>query len=232
MISPTEENAPAQIQTVGSPTNRKRRRLELLFLILLGLLCIVTFFLDRAVIDWIALHRTKALRNLGGQISHIGDWPWLMACAIPLLFLAWRLKRELLFRIIAAMIVASAVAGIINNSVKLTSGRTRPNNTQVAPGWYGLHHEGQLLIGKNKFNSFPSGHTAAASGFFCALALRRRPWAFLWFLPVLIMAASRMVINAHYLSDVAFGAWIGLVTAWRINLWAARSTWLGRPFKK
>lgn len=232
MKSPTEEIVSAQTESVVSPIIRKRRRLELLFLILLGLLCTVTFFLDRAVIDWIGLHRTKALRNLGGHISEYGDWPWLMAIAVPLLLLAWRLKRELLFRIVAAMIVASALAGIANNSIKLTSGRTRPNNTQVAPGWYGLHHDGQLLIGKNKFNSFPSGHTAAASGFFCVLALRRRPWAFLWFLPVLIMGGSRMIISAHHLSDVAFGAWIGLVVAWRTNIWAARSTWLGRPFQK
>ncbi len=193
---------------------RKRRRLQVLFLALFGVLCVVSFFLDNAVIRFVAEHRTKPIRNLAGIISNYGDWPWLMLYTLPFLLWAWWKKRPGLLRLVATMIVASTLAGAVTNTVRLTTGRTRPNNVKVEPGWYGLRHDGKWLLGQNKYSSFPSGHTATAFGFFTVLAFRRTRGSFLWLVPAVIMAASRVILDAHHLSDVCFGAWLGLIAAW------------------
>ncbi len=210
MISPNEENAARQTQTAAG----LQRRGAILLFLALGALCGLTFLCDDAAMRFLAEHRTKGLKNVAGVISNFGDWPWLMASALPFLVWAWWKKRRTLFRLVALMMIASTLAGLAANSLRLTTGRTRPNNKAVAPGWYGLRHEGKWLLGKNKFASFPSGHTATAVGFLAVLGLRRRPAAWLWFVPAVVMALSRMIIDAHHLSDVCFGAWIGVVVAW------------------
>ena len=53
-------------------------------------------------------------------------------------------------------------------------------------------------------NSFPSGHAAFYGGLFLpfvALSPRLTP---LWLVPPLFVAAARVMVNDHYLSDVAF----------------------------
>ncbi|MYR92447.1 phosphatase PAP2 family protein [Streptomyces sp. SID8374] len=61
--------------------------------------------------------------------------------------------------------------------------------------------------------SFPSGHTAAAVGFTAAVALSW-PWAgAACAVPAVLVAIERVHSGAHYPSDVAAGAAIGLTTA-------------------
>jgi undecaprenyl-diphosphatase len=65
-----------------------------------------------------------------------------------------------------------------------------------------------------KYHSFPSGHTAASTAFFGVLIFANRR-AGLALLPIpLLIAASRIYVAAHYLSDVVGAAIIGLLCAW------------------
>ncbi|WP_239476259.1 phosphatase PAP2 family protein [Streptomyces sp. CS090A] len=62
-------------------------------------------------------------------------------------------------------------------------------------------------------SSFPSGHTAAAVGFTAAVAVSW-PWAgAACAVPAILVAVERIHSGAHYPSDVAAGATIGLTTA-------------------
>ena len=107
--------------------------------------------------------------------------------------------------ICAAMIIACAIAGAANSTLKVAAGRARPAFTQDA-GWHGLRTG-------YKYNSFPSGHTAATTAFFGALVFARRRVG-LWLLPIpLLIAFSRIYLNAHYLSDVVGGALVGILAA-------------------
>jgi membrane-associated phospholipid phosphatase len=72
------------------------------------------------------------------------------------------------------------------------------------------------------FASFPSGHAVAAACSFALILLpdifeklKKHNWMF-WTFPAIytaIVALSRIVAGAHYLSDVLFGSFIGLTVA-------------------
>ncbi len=61
--------------------------------------------------------------------------------------------------------------------------------------------------------AFPSGHTAAAFAAACIVACRFPRFAGLFYLAAAGVAASRVLLLRHYLSDVFAGAAIGLLTA-------------------
>ncbi|MGI6136213.1 MAG: phosphatase PAP2 family protein [Christensenellales bacterium] len=72
------------------------------------------------------------------------------------------------------------------------------------------------------FKSFPSGHTVAASASFSLIILPdifdkfKRYRVFFWAVPIiytLLVGISRIVVAAHYLSDVLFGGYIGFAIA-------------------
>ena len=53
-------------------------------------------------------------------------------------------------------------------------------------------------------NSFPSGHAAFFAGLFLPLIVLVPRLAPLWLVPPLFVAAARVAVSDHYLSDVAF----------------------------
>lgn len=77
-------------------------------------------------------------------------------------------------------------------------------------------------VDSDAFKSFPSGHTVAASASFALIILpemfskfRPHKWMF-WTLPAVytaLVGLSRIIMGAHYLSDVVFGGFIGFAVA-------------------
>ncbi len=150
-----------------------------------------------------------------GAISKYGDWPQLMIAAVGGILLAWRFRRPEWTRILVACMVASTLAGMLANTSRLTTGRTRPRDEQkVGVGFHGPVHEGKLTIGNSKMNAFPSGHTATAVGF-AGVLLFARPLAGIVALALaLLIAWSRMALGAHHLSDVTVSTILALAVAW------------------
>ena len=187
----------------------------------LGVIAIVAAFrLD----DW-ALDRAREFRGdhwkdsvafrHSSATSKYGDWPELMALGAAGLLAAWLARSREWKRILIAAMVASTLAGIIANTSRLTTGRTRPRESpKIERGWYGPIRDGRLTIGDSKYNSFPSGHTATAVGF-AGVIFFARP---LLGVPALILAfaigASRILLGAHFLSDVTVAAILALAMAW------------------
>lgn len=197
-----------------------------------------SFFLDAPVREAIVAEQGKQWRKgpearFHGMVRRVGDWPWLMAAGVVGFVIAWRLGRRKAMRVLAAAMIASTVAGIIANTSRLTTGRTRPRaSPEVAQGFYGPWHEGRLLIGNSKYNSFPSGHAATAFGFAFPIVLAHP----LGGLPVLaaaiVIAWSSLALGAHHVSDVA----VSILLAFAVALWARRffqgrgGQWLERWF--
>src|ERR1043166_2575343 len=183
------------------------------FLIFAGsaVLLVISFYFDAGVQTWMAQHQIAGLRNFMGAVSRFGDWLEHVALGVVLLGLAYWRGNKKWMRLFAAMILACALAGAAARVVKISTGRARPN-VQTEAEW-----NGPRLT--PRFNSFPSGHTAASTAFFATLAfVSWRIGGGLLFIPLLI-AFSRMYIAAHHLSDVVAAALIGLVAAFCVVRW-------------
>jgi membrane-associated phospholipid phosphatase len=182
-------------------------------LVFLGaaLLLIGSFYLDPAGQAWMKEHQERGVRNFMNWVSWAGDWPGHILLGLVLLGVAYWRRSQKWTRIFAAMLLACALAGTATRVVKISTGRARPN-VQSESSWNGPRFT-------PRFNSFPSGHTAASTAFFATLAFASwRVGLPLLAIPLLI-AFSRMYVAAHHLSDVVAAVIIGAVTAYVVVDW-------------
>ncbi|MEU6587849.1 phosphatase PAP2 family protein [Streptomyces sp. NPDC046881] len=113
----------------------------------------------------------------------------------------WRGRRAA-----AGGLAALAVAQLISNGLcKQLADRPRPPKE-----WF-PHDE---VDDRPDSSSFPSGHTAAAVAFTAAVAAVWPAAGAVCALPAALVALERVQSGAHYPSDVATGAVIGLAGAW------------------
>jgi membrane-associated phospholipid phosphatase len=172
---------------------------------------IAAFFLDHAAAAWIGAHSSPELKRVMQTVSRVGDWPAHVIAGLLGIAIAFVAKSKMWMRIFLAMLVALALAGVTARVVKLATGRTRPS-VKTEAHWNGPRFS-------SKYHAFPSGHTASSTAFFVALFLKRKKiGAPLLLIPVLI-ALSRMVVGAHYLSDVTFAAILGVICAVLATRW-------------
>ena len=206
-VAPSQENRP---RTAALPV-----WLDLvIWLAVLIVVACLGFYFDQKVVGAIAGHQIRWLEQVAGIISKFGDWPELMGYATVALIGVGFARKRTLVKVILCMMIAGTLAGALTNSVRLLSGRARPNNHEVPPGWYGLRYQDQWLLGKYKFHSFPSGHTATAFAFFGVIGFAyRHRWAWSFLVVASVIAWSRLYINAPFFSDLLVGVVVGLLFA-------------------
>lgn len=182
---------------------------------------VLSFFASYAFIDQPlarAFHEASpGLRAVFARITQLGEGGlYLVPLGLVLLAALWRRRAALAWRT-AYVFAAIAVSGLIGDVIKPVFGRARP----------------ELLFAQNLFGftwvgphadrwSFPSGHSTTVMALAVSLYVIYPPaWPAYAMLALAVMA-SRVIIDAHYLSDVIAGAYLGLVTAWALAA-AARS---------
>lgn len=157
---------------------------------------------DASAAAWGVRHATPGTVRLFHQITLLGSTPVVLA--IVVLFGALEVVRR--HRWSALAFLATVVVGqnLIVNGVKLLVERERPPV---------LH-----LTGASGY-SFPSGHSASAAATYAALALllgSGRRWSVKVWLGtaaaavMVAVAASRVLLGVHWLSDVVAGVSLGL----------------------
>lgn len=162
-----------------------------------------TFPLDAPLLLLVHRLSTPWLDMLMIGISWIGSPGAFLVTPIAMVWL-WRQRR-----LVAALtlVVSTVGAGLLNLWLKLFFARPRPS---IFP---------PVIIDTSY--SFPSGHTMGAVALYGFLAYmfwqqRRRVWALLAMLFVLLIALSRIYLGVHYPSDI-LGAlavsiiWLALV---------------------
>lgn len=140
----------------------------------------------------------------------------IAALASPALTPVQRLVLAAVAVRVGFLFTAIAAPGLFTTVIKRLIGRARPFVGEQADPFLYLP-----LIWKAAYASMPSGH--AATAFAAAVA-----FGLLWprlrapmFLYALVIAASRVVLDAHYLSDVIVGAIVGTIGALLVRDWFA-----------
>ncbi len=169
------------------------------------------------------------------QVS-LRDWP------MPWAFLTWSglgicgfvlltsLSAEEPRRV-AALILALLIGGIVVHTMKRVLHVDRPAT------YFGPDHPVFQVIGKVlKKGSMPSGHSATAWAVAVLLVLheegRATVWRHLWWVLAALQALSRVVVGAHWPSDVLVGSGLGLLlapVAWRLQASIRLAAWLRKP---
>ena len=101
-----------------------------------------------------------------------------------------------------------ALSGILADIVKPFAGRARPKlwlDNQIY-GFDPFNTHGFL------WNGMPSGHTTTAFALAFSLSVFYPRLRLLWFAFAVVLGASRIMVDAHYLSDVCAGAMLGWLT--------------------
>ena len=109
------------------------------------------------------------------------------------------------------LISASLGAGLLADIVKLCVCRGRPLSIDLSSATFSSTFHGffPLLSVGSRGQSFPSGHAATAAGLAISLSLRfpRGRWVFMF--AAATAAVSRVIVHAHFPTDVAAGAMLG-----------------------
>jgi membrane-associated phospholipid phosphatase len=169
-----------------------------------GLIALVTAglgllmqFVDRPIAQYFATH-AGALFRVASFLTRFGDALWWLLPSSALYLAARFVWRSPAWAARALFVFTSvAVCGILVDLVKCIAGRARPE-LWLTQGIYGFSYPHLQAL----YQSFPSGHAACASGAGIALALlfpRLRP---AWIAVGLGLGLTRVVVTAHYLSDV------------------------------
>ena len=99
-------------------------------------------------------------------------------------------------------------SGIVANIIKPIAGRARPR-LFVEQGVFGFD---PFTSAGFLWNAMPSGHSTTAFALAAGLAIFYPRLRRLWYGVAVVLAASRVAVGAHYLSDVVAGAMLGLGT--------------------
>jgi membrane-associated phospholipid phosphatase len=177
------------------------------------ILCWLSFLYDKSVIQWVKAHELKPVKEVAGFLSNWGDWPELMLFACIGLGFACLAQSRAVCKFLLCMMIAATISGAVATSLRFLTGRARPNNTEATQEWNGLWRGREFLFLKNKYHSFPSGHTGVAFAFFGVAFFANRRYGWWALLAASANAWSRIYLNVHHLSDIMVGALIGLVIA-------------------
>ncbi|MFD9541221.1 phosphatase PAP2 family protein [Streptomyces sp. NPDC060022] len=176
-----------------TPQAGKRRGMEILTALRSG-----DHRLTKRMAAWDSAWARQLLPPVEDAAEHTKLW-WAAAVAMAAVG-GWRGRKAA-----AAGITAMAVAELLSNGVaKQLVERPRPPKEWIP------HDD---VEDRPDSSSFPSGHTAAAVAFTAAVA-PSWPWAgAACTVPMTLVAFERVHSGAHYPSDVAAGAVIGLAAA-------------------
>ena len=156
---------------------------------------------DASAAAWGAEHATPLSTRVLGLVTWLGATVTVLAVTVALGLLEWLRRRRL--AVLAFVVTVVVGQNLIANTVKGLVDRERPPVPHLAP---------------SSGFSFPSGHTAAAAATWAAVVLvvgRGRPlWVKAWLaagaaLITVAVAASRVLLGVHWLTDVIGGAALG-----------------------
>ena len=187
-----------------------RVAMNYLWALLLISLCLASFCADDAVAALFARLHSHPLNRVAAFLNCVGDWPAHTMLGLAAASVAWWARRKDLTRLFLTMVLASSMAGIAVNAVRVTTGRPRPS-AHVQDGFYGFKKEGKWIVWENRYKSFPSAHTATAAAFLGVAFFAGIRYGWLIAFSGLLVGCARIYSGAHHFSDVITATLLGLL---------------------
>ncbi len=173
------------------------------------LILIISYFFMDVPVARCTHALNQETRNLFEWITKAGiSTLYLIVSFILFIFFRWMRPTRLHADRALLFFSSIALSGIIVNIVKFLVGRLRPKML-FENGLYGFD---PFRIGY-EFNSFPSGHATTVFAIAVTCSLFWPKYRIIFMIFATTVSLSRLVLNAHYLSDVFAGACIGIATA-------------------
>ena len=193
------------------------RRHILIALLLGGCVAVSYYYVDRPAAIW-ARGLDPWVVSLFRKITFFGSsTPYLVCLTALYPLLRFTLRRQASATRALFNLAAIVVSGLTVDLIKPVVARSRPLALFAEPSRYGFDF---FEVGY-PHNSFPSGHASTAGAVACALTLLYPRWRALWIGAAVLVAASRVIVGAHFPGDVIAGAWFGVV----ISLALSRTAW-------
>ncbi|WP_275786679.1 phosphatase PAP2 family protein [Pararhizobium gei] len=170
------------------------------------------------------------------RITDFGTFAWMIYGSGSIVIIAYIASRVVIsdrfssksktaWRLALYFLVTIGSASALVHLAKLIFGRARPELFAD----YGPHSLSWLAGHEWVYQSFPSGHSAAVGAFFGAFSMLVPRLRILFLLGALTIGITRVVVGAHYPSDVAAGLLLGLWAATMTAFAFAGRDWLFRP---
>lgn len=187
-----------------------------------NLVLLAVLLLDQPVSAYV-LHSGGMLRQVGAIVTDVGKSGWLIFASILILFealsvsrltssLSARFKALYVGQLAAYLLATVVISGLVANLAKRLIGRARPLYQDEA-GIFGF----SPLHGGFQFESFPSGHSTTVGAILMAVALIAPRYRSLCLVMAIWLGISRVMVGAHYPSDViaglTLGAWSSILLA-------------------
>lgn len=149
------------------------------------------------------------------KITELGDSIWYFLILIFIFLISFLAKKiniisvknySYLKNISIFSITYILVTGIVTQVIKHLVGRTRPNHVNLEEAVYF-----NFFTTDSVFHSFPSGHTSTIIAVILVLCLALPSLKIFLLFCGSIIAISRVVVGAHYFTDVIAGALVAII---------------------
>ena len=209
-------------------TKLKGRTFWISFLLVSVICVICMIYVDRSVVLYIDNDLPVRIYRFFEVITRIGEAHIWIGAFTGIALLCYAIKRvsnsPSIINIMNDIMTKSLFplasilfAGISLNIIKTFIGRLRPRYF-LADGSYGF----QPFNLDTAMNSFPSGHSQAIWSIMTSLMILYPRYAIIFITVAVLVAASRFMIWAHFVSDVIMGSYFGFIISFIVYTWFVR----------
>ena len=201
--------------------------LELKYTLLpLAIIILLVFLYADTPIENYVLSLSAESKSIFSKLTDFGKADWMINVCIIILVIRLFLNRDKFSdRIrpfidkatayVCFILSAIIIGGVLGQILKFAIGRARPKFFIEHGSTYFEHFQ---HIGYD-FASMPSGHSTTIGSLFACLFFIFPKLRYLWLILAIFFATTRIMVSAHYPSDVIFGLSFGTYTSIFIYYW-------------
>jgi lipid A 4'-phosphatase len=203
----------------------KNIRIELLVLLIISLNVFISFNLDLGLYNYFKDFNKSLnsvyLKEFFVDITRLGSSSWYFAISVigfGVVYLNNRLefikieKQKNISNFFVSSFFYILVVGVVTQVLKHIVGRPRPNHTNFEDS-FGFN----FFTFDSNFHSFPSGHSSTIF-IICFILVATFPkLKYFFYLLASVISLSRVVVGAHFFTDIVAGAVLALISFKIIN---------------